>query len=638
MKKFTKMLSTLMLLCVASAANAQDWQDVPFKGWVHEWVTNESQTDAEKLPDGDGVYAVFCRSEASADEAGNKIKLDDGSIASWDSQFFITLGEENALQADDQIKVTMSVKADVNASGIGSQAHLAPGVYKDYRCIPAINFTTEWADYEGTFIVTGDQTGMYTIAFNLALGEENTYYFKDIVVQIKKAKAVDAWTSVITNGDLEGDDVSCFSKTEQAIGGPFKAKIEDGVGKDGSRGIVVKSQDNPAQDWDTQLFISSKKYLPAGTKYHVSFDYKSDVEGGFDTQAHNNPGNYIFYTCIGSGTFNDSWQSWDFTGTVTSEQSTAEKVFYTIAFNLAKNKAATSFYFDNIVFEVPSDVYATLEDAPEVQLADAPEQPIEITWVDIMKNGDLEGDDASCIMVKHATDGIIRKGTIADGIGENNIRGVKVASLDREDTGEVDNNGNTVWTGQDWDAQFWIRLPQTVPAGTPIKVTFSYRATNNAHVDTQSHQEPGNYIHYVCAGSPDFTPDWQVWENETKVPNECDGSMSGENGYAKDFRSIAFNLSTNHQATLFFFDNIKVEIPDYAVTEPDAPEGDPLVWGDVNGIDGKVNSADVQKTYGLMSNSADGYTNPEGDVNSDGDINSADIQKIYSIMATQTGE
>jgi hypothetical protein len=114
--------------------------------------------------------------------------------------------------------------------------------------------------------------------------------------------------------------------------------------------------------------------------------------------------------------------------------------------------------------------------------------------------------------------------------------------------------------------------------------------------------------------------------------------MSGENGYAKDFRSIAFNLSTNHQATLFFFDNIKVEIPDYAVTESDVPEGDPLVWGDVNGIDGKVNSADVQKTYGLMSNSADGYTNPEGDVNSDGDINSADIQKIYSIMATQTGE
>ena len=58
----------------------------------------------------------------------------------------------------------------------------------------------------------------------------------------------------------------------------------------------------------------------------------------------------------------------------------------------------------------------------------------------------------------------------------------------------------------------------------------------------------------------------------------------------------------------------------------------PAVWGDVN-RDGKVNSADVQKTYALMAQGATGLTNPEADVNRDGNVNSADIQKIYAIMA-----
>ena len=57
------------------------------------------------------------------------------------------------------------------------------------------------------------------------------------------------------------------------------------------------------------------------------------------------------------------------------------------------------------------------------------------------------------------------------------------------------------------------------------------------------------------------------------------------------------------------------------------------IVGDVNG-DGRVNSADVQKVYSLMAQSATGATNPEADINNDGQVNSADIQKIYGIMAT----
>ena len=44
------------------------------------------------------------------------------------------------------------------------------------------------------------------------------------------------WTNLVINSDMEGDDVSCFYLSETAAGGPYYARISDGVGKDGSRG------------------------------------------------------------------------------------------------------------------------------------------------------------------------------------------------------------------------------------------------------------------------------------------------------------------------------------------------------------------------------------------------------------------
>ena len=297
---------------------------------------------------------------SGADEASN--------FADWDSQFFISFGEENALADGDQIQVTMEVKADVAQSGIGTQSHLAPGGYIHWACIGNVNFTTDWEPFDSGVLTAGDapKTGCYTIALNLAKGAENTFYFKNIVVKIKKAVAITSWTNLIANGDLEGDDNSCFATTEQGIGGPFKAVIEDFVGKNGSRGIMLQSDDDPATDWSTQFFLRLPKKLPSGTKYRVSFDYMADQPGAdFDTQAHNAPGGYIHWACIGSGTFPLDWDTYQAEGTISGDMSKADNLMYSIAFNLAKNKIATKFYIDNIVFEVPEDVVATLEDSPE---------------------------------------------------------------------------------------------------------------------------------------------------------------------------------------------------------------------------------------------------------------------------------
>lgn len=69
--------------------------------------------------------------------------------------------------------------------------------------------------------------------------------------------------SIITNGDAEGEDVSCFYATEDGKGGPYAAPIgETGTGADGvGRAFIVKSADNPAEDHSTQFFVKANTVL-----------------------------------------------------------------------------------------------------------------------------------------------------------------------------------------------------------------------------------------------------------------------------------------------------------------------------------------------------------------------------------------
>ena len=170
--------------------------------------------------------------------------------------------------------------------------------------------------------------------------------------------------------------MECFYVTEQGVGGPFVAIATPGIGKNGSKAVKVQSADDPddptteeteGTDWDSQFFIRLPYQLPAGTKYKVSFDYKADKAGDFDTQAHANPGQYIHWAFCGSGSFTTEWQTYEAEGTVPSQcdGSSAQKTFQTIAFNLAKNRIATEFIFDNVKFFVPKDIVSSLTKNPD---------------------------------------------------------------------------------------------------------------------------------------------------------------------------------------------------------------------------------------------------------------------------------
>jgi hypothetical protein len=162
------------------------------------------------------------------------------------------------------------------------------------------------------------------------------------------------WTNLIINSDMEGDDVSSFF-TKVAQGDPAPSVILEGEGVDGSRGIKVAATSKVADAWDNQFWFRFTEVVPAGTKYRVSFDYKADADAKASTQAHAEPGDYIYWDMLGDVNFTTDWQTFTKEGTITADQAGPNQtggLYQSIAFNLNELADANNYYFDNISFEV----------------------------------------------------------------------------------------------------------------------------------------------------------------------------------------------------------------------------------------------------------------------------------------------
>lgn len=321
----------------------------------HEWRTMDAQFDgaanlvADPADPTNHCAAVVIRSAEEAEAAGNMIKDGNGNFADWDSQFFITLGEENTLKVGDKLHLIMDVKADVDMSGVATQSHLAPGAYKHWACVGNVDFTTEWKTFDSGWItVDANMATMYTIAFNLAKGIHNTVYFDNIRVEIEKAPEVTKWKNIMVNGDLEGDDYSGIVCRENGVDA---ANVVAGAGVNNSKGAVITSSATAANPWDTQFFVTVPQKLPNGTKYKITFSVRSEADATISAQIHKLPGEY------NGGAFDNfgskaEWQEIVKEGTVSANDGNDDT--QTIAFNLNENKTlATKFYFDNIKFEIP---------------------------------------------------------------------------------------------------------------------------------------------------------------------------------------------------------------------------------------------------------------------------------------------
>lgn len=159
-----------------------------------------------------------------------------------------------------------------------------------------------------------------------------------------------------------------------------------------------------------------------------------------------------------------------------------------------------------------------------------------VTSGELVINGSLSDNDLSCFYARenYVEDNTIVHATIGANSGKNGTRGIKVQST---------NNPPEVW-----NTQFYIRLPQTLPAGTKYRFSFDYKASQNANVNMECHKEPSEFIHWDF-GSALFTTSWQHYEREGTITSE-------QSPTGNQMRTIAFNMGHISTATTYYLDNI----------------------------------------------------------------------------------
>lgn len=144
-----------------------------------------------------------------------------------------------------------------------------------------------------------------------------------------------------------------------------------------------------------------------------------------------------------------------------------------------------------------------------------------------------------------------------------------------------------------WDTQFFIYTPnKTWTAGEQYKVSFWYKASEEAKTETQCHGAPGSYKYWsMLSPVPTFTTEWQHYESTSTIPADGDG-----------MQSIAFNLNVNKNAVTYYIADVEWSVEKSGNTIPltDEEKKDTLTYamdkwigGMMEATQGKVKAWDV---------------------------------------------
>jgi len=341
-----------------------DDSSVPTSGWTQMVVNGDCEGEDATCfvcrdGDGDGDIPRITDGVGVNGSRGVKVHAIANPSYDWTSQFFIYV-PDYTLKEGDKYRFSMKVRAD-KPSPVSSESHANPGNYIYWSILDGnYNITTEWQTitYEG--IITADQageSGMCCIAFKLNKNsEDNNFYFDDFSWELYVENFVSPWINWVTNGDCEGDDLSCLVSKNGDEKGDLITHVLDGVGYNGSRGIRVHSIDNPQEVWDSQFFVyTPDHYWNSGDRYRFSMKVRADNPARITPQSQRTPGNYIHWQMLDGGyDITTDWQEISYEGIITDEQS-GNSTMQTIAFHLNESPEANNYYFDDIVWESYQD-------------------------------------------------------------------------------------------------------------------------------------------------------------------------------------------------------------------------------------------------------------------------------------------
>ena len=287
--------------------------------------------------------------------------------------------------------------------------------------------------------------------------------------------------------------------------------------------IRVVSGDMVDAAWDTQFWILTDATFNAGDSWEVSMKVRADLVASAGSQVHAEPGSYLHWDAIGTVNFTTEWTTYQKSGTFAAEAAGG----HSIAFNLNDFAEANTYYFDDISFKV--------------------------NGVEMVSNNNCDDPNGTDNYVSKEQRGAVGPSTIVDKIIVK--KEVESGSGPSVIETRVDRNCIQVIASEmaenPWDSQFWIVIPEesAMHTGDSWSVSMNVRADHDASIGTQTHKEPGGYIHWAAIGTVPFTTEWTEYTASGTIASEQDGGWS-----------IAFNLNDYTPANTYYFDDISFKI------------------------------------------------------------------------------
>lgn len=433
----------------------------------------------------------------------------------WASQIFFEI--PTALR-NGQVELVMTVKASKAVKANGQLHKSNNGGGYTNAAAPAAEFTTDWNEIS-LIIDPTTQEGLSNYVLNIALDAEGVTYDFDKVAFKKYVAPVDPSSYEEWYTALGEQGVALVTRGEVGRDGDQAPIYTKGTGEEGD--YLEVAAKTSGDRYATQFFVKlSDEVLAEGTKVKVTMNVKASEAVKVGTQAQNGVGNYAGWNTFGEYEFTTDWKEWAIDYTVPNGMN-----LNTIALDLCYSSSAEarSFYFDNIKVELVEPV-----------------DPTTLDWAkeSILKNGDLKSDNMSEFVLKNndVEDPemlLAEKSAIGDGFEI----GIETAARPTKEDGSVG--------GNDYDAQFFVRLPSVLPKGSMFNLEFDVYAEEVNTLAIQAHNEPGQWKANLSSVKTDPSGEGVVHYQEYLTAPE-------------DMRSIAINLAVETKAT-YGFSNFSVK-------------------------------------------------------------------------------
>ena len=549
------------------------FDDVSFeyvKG-TDDWYQN-NKIYAKDFTKGDEVYengTVF--PAAPFKDGAVQVVSDANAEVDHGSQIFFEIPES---LRGGEVELTMKVKASKEISVATALHSSADG--NGWSGNPAgdkVDFKVgEWTEITrvlNTDCKDGKDNPIAYYVLNLSdkVGKEAiTYQFDDL--SIKKYYAPVEWGDLV-EVPVEGTLVTEKDWTQETSFPYWSVNpLPEGCTRTIENGLVIENTKTDGDPWANQMFTLDGLTLEEGKEYVLRYTLKINGEG--DIRADVGPWGKNLVKAPDTQTLENGYRQVVF-GIGPCEQE------YTGAHAIWQSRK----FLGKIIIE-------------KVELFDITPDYAAKDWSDnIVPNGDLATDDMSAFILKNNDVEnpemlLAEKSAIGDS-GDSFEIGIETAARPTDGEGQMG--------GNDYDAQFFVRLPYVLPQGTLFNLEFDLYAEKPNTLAIQAHGEPGQYK-----------------GNLSSVTTDPKGS--GIVHYQKylsapaDMRSIAFNLAVA-DATTYGFSNIKVQIvnDDKATIEEATATADATtLWAETLALNEACYAGRIAETEGCTEASVKALT------------------------------